>query len=173
MPSSPPALLSVVAWSWLPSAAPTCHGNPSACGRRRFLDNVPCRKHSPRLGRPLSFSRGALVPQMAFFFCGQSFFCLPSGFRARVVWLCTPISRGESSIKSFPTRNSTVLPRVFAENLVGFSFLWYVFCVKPILTHEKLFALGKSDPNATFSLIFLGLSWPWVCLLYTSPSPRD
>ena len=34
--------------------------------------------------------------------------------------------------------------------------------MKPIPTHEKIFAVGKSGPNATFNLIFLGLGWPWV-----------
>ena len=29
-------------------------------------------------------------------------------------------------------------------------------------THEKKIAVGKSGPNATFDLFFLGLSWPWV-----------
>ena len=29
-------------------------------------------------------------------------------------------------------------------------------------THEKKNAVGKSGPIATFSLIFLGLGWPWV-----------
>ena len=24
-----------------------------------------------------------------------------------------------------------------------------------------MFAVGKSGPNATFNLIFLGLGWPW------------
>ena len=51
--------------------------------------------------------------------------------------------------------------RVFADNLVGLGFS-SVSYIKPILTHEKLFAVGKSGPNATFNLIFLGLGWPWV-----------
>ena len=28
--------------------------------------------------------------------------------------------------------------------------------------NEKLFAVGKNGPNATFDLFFLGLGWPWV-----------
>ena len=28
--------------------------------------------------------------------------------------------------------------------------------------HEKIFAVGKSGPIATFNLFFLGLGWPWV-----------
>ena len=32
--------------------------------------------------------------------------------------------------------------------------------MKSIPTHEKLFAVGNSGPNATFNLIFLGLGWP-------------
>ena len=51
---------------------------------------------------------------------------------------------------------------MLAENLVRLGFLQSVSCIKPILTHEKLFAVGKSGPNATFNLIFLGLGWPWV-----------
>ena len=35
--------------------------------------------------------------------------------------------------------------------------------MKPIPTHEKILAVGnKRGPNATFSLIFLGLGCPWV-----------
>ena len=39
--------------------------------------------------------------------------------------------------------------------------LMSVSYVKPIPTHEKLLAVGKSGPNATFDLIF---SWSWVGL---------
>ena len=34
--------------------------------------------------------------------------------------------------------------------------------IKSIPTHEKIVAVGKSGPNATFNLIFLGLGLPWV-----------
>ena len=34
---------------------------------------------------------------------------------------------------------------------------WYI---KSIPTHENLFAVGKSSPNAAFNIIFLGLGWP-------------
>ena len=66
--------------------------------------------------------------------------------------------------------------------MVGLGFLQSVSHIKPILTHEKLFAVGKSGPNATLSLIFLGLGWPWVgefdCFLilftrYTFPNPTE
>ena len=46
--------------------------------------------------------------------------------------------------------------RVFAENLVELGFLQSVSYIKSVPTHEKEFAEGKSGPNATFSLIFLG-----------------
>ena len=42
---------------------------------------------------------------------------------------------------------------------------WNLFStryIKSIPTHEQLFSVGKSDPNATFNLFFLGLGWPWV-----------
>ena len=40
--------------------------------------------------------------------------------------------------------------------------VWFsVSYIKPNLTHEKL-SVGKSGPNATFNLFFLGLGWPWV-----------
>ena len=52
--------------------------------------------------------------------------------------------------------------RVFAENLVRLAFLQPVSYIKHIPTHEKLFAAGKSGPNATFNPSFLGLGWPWV-----------
>ena len=51
---------------------------------------------------------------------------------------------------------------MFASNFSGLGFLQSVSYIKPILTHEKIFAVGKSGPNATFSLIFLRLGWPWV-----------
>ena len=51
---------------------------------------------------------------------------------------------------------------MLAENLVGLGFLWSVSYIKSIPTHEKIFAVGKSGPNATFNLIFLGLGWPRV-----------
>ena len=51
---------------------------------------------------------------------------------------------------------------MFAENLVGLGFLQSVSCVKPIPTHEKILAVGKSGPIATFNPNFLGLGWPWV-----------
>ena len=51
---------------------------------------------------------------------------------------------------------------VFADNLVGLGFLQSVSYIKPILSHEKSFAVGKSGRNATFNPFFLGLGWPWV-----------
>ena len=50
---------------------------------------------------------------------------------------------------------------MLAENLVGLG-LQSVSYIKPIPTYEKIFAVGKSGPNAPFKLIFLGLGWPWV-----------
>ena len=45
----------------------------------------------------------------------------------------------------------------------GLGFLYPVSYRKSIPTHEKLFAVGKSRPNANlFNLFFLGLGWPWV-----------
>ena len=53
--------------------------------------------------------------------------------------------------------------RVFAEKEFGWArFLVVCSYIKPIPTHEKLFVVGKSGPNATFNLSFLGLGWPWV-----------
>ena len=51
---------------------------------------------------------------------------------------------------------------VFQENLFGLCLLYSVSYIKSIPTHEKVFAGGKSGPNATCSLTFHGLSWPWV-----------
>ena len=48
----------------------------------------------------------------------------------------------------------------FAEDLVG--LVRSASYVKSIPTHVKIFAEGKSGPNATFNLNFLGLGWPWV-----------
>ena len=52
------------------------------------------------------------------------------------------------------------ITRVLAENLGGLGFSQSVSYIKSIPTHEKSFAAGKSDPNATFNLFFLG----WVRL---------
>ena len=41
-------------------------------------------------------------------------------------------------------------------------FLVVCSYIKPILTHEKIFGVGKSAPSATFNLFFLGLGWPCV-----------
>ena len=52
---------------------------------------------------------------------------------------------------------------VFAENVIGMRFLVVYFLYKPIPTHEKLFAVGKSGPNATLNPFFLvvGLALGW------------
>ena len=60
------------------------------------------------------------------------------------------------------TSDNKCIIRVFAENLVGLGFLYSVSYINPIPTHEKLFAGGKSGPNATCNLIYLGLGRPWV-----------
>ena len=52
--------------------------------------------------------------------------------------------------------------RVFGDNSVVLGLLQSVSYIKPIPTHEKIYAVGKSGPNATFNLFFLGLGWPWV-----------
>ena len=51
--------------------------------------------------------------------------------------------------------------RVFAGNLFGLGFLQHVSCIKPIPNHEKIFAVGKSGPNATFNANF---SWVGLAL---------
>ena len=56
----------------------------------------------------------------------------------------------------------TSVTTVFANNSVGSGFLQSVSYTKPIPTHGKLFAVGKSGPNATFNIIFLGLGWPLI-----------
>ena len=67
--------------------------------------------------------------------------------------------------------------RVFAENLVSCSLFPII---KPIPTHEKLFAVGKSGPNATFYLFFawVGLVLGWRVRrfhnnVYMFPNPRE
>ena len=52
---------------------------------------------------------------------------------------------------------------MFATNLVWLGLLWSVSYIKPILTHEKIFAVGKSGPIATFNLFFswVGLALGW------------
>ena len=58
--------------------------------------------------------------------------------------------------------DTVTVVRVFAENLVVLGFLQSASCIKSNPTQEKIFAVGKSGPNATFNLNFLGLDWPWV-----------
>ena len=53
--------------------------------------------------------------------------------------------------------------RVFGDYLVGLSFMSSVSytSIKPIPTHEKIFAVGKSGPNAHFLPTF-----SWVGLAF-------
>ena len=51
---------------------------------------------------------------------------------------------------------------MFAEILAGLCFLSFVSYIQPVPNHEKIFAVGKSGPKATFNLVFLGLGWPWI-----------
>ena len=49
-----------------------------------------------------------------------------------------------------------------AHNSVGLSFLRSASYIKiKSQRTKKLFAVGKSGPNASFNLFFLGLCWPW------------
>ena len=48
------------------------------------------------------------------------------------------------------------------RNWLGWVSCSSVSYIKSIPTHEKIFAVGKSGPNAAFNLIFLGLGWPWM-----------
>ena len=43
---------------------------------------------------------------------------------------------------------------------VRFSVVCFLYKTNP--NPRKLFAVGKSGPNATFNLFLLGLGWPWV-----------
>ena len=70
-------------------------------------------------------------------------------------------TRNITESNSPPTPYSpTPYSRVLAENLVGLGFLYKY--IKSIPTHEKISAVGKNGPNATFNLFFLGFGWPWV-----------
>ena len=58
---------------------------------------------------------------------------------------------------------SVIVSRVLAEKLVGLGFLQSISYIKPIPTHETLFAVGKSGtPMPLLTYFFLGLGWPWV-----------
>ena len=49
---------------------------------------------------------------------------------------------------------------IFGRGWVPCSSVSYI---KPILTHEKIFAVGKKWPKMPlFNPFFLGLGWPWV-----------
>ena len=52
-----------------------------------------------------------------------------------------------------------VIVGCLAGNFVGLGFLQSVSFVKSIPTPEKLFAVGKNGPIATFNLFFLGLGY--------------
>ena len=60
---------------------------------------------------------------------------------------------------------STLAPRIrlFVENFVGLGFLHCFLYKTRIPTHEKIFSVGKSGPNATFlpdfSWVRLALGW--------------
>ena len=43
---------------------------------------------------------------------------------------------------------------------LGQVFSQSVSYIKPIPTHEQIFAVGKNGPKATFNLLELGLGWP-------------
>ena len=43
---------------------------------------------------------------------------------------------------------------------VGFRVACFLYKINP--NPRKIFAVGKSGPNATLKLFFLGLGWPWV-----------
>ena len=80
---------------------------------------------------------------------------------------CFSSSRTRSTVFMWPRarfdgNQLLIVDSVFGENLVGLDFLYSVSYINPIPTHEKIFTVQKSGPNATFNLIFLGLSWPWV-----------
>ena len=59
--------------------------------------------------------------------------------------------------------------RVFAENSVGLGFLYSVCYMKPIPTHEKVFAVGKKWPKCHFSTYFF-LGWVGLGLESSSVS---
>ena len=54
------------------------------------------------------------------------------------------------------------LDRVFCGEFGWVGFLVVCFLCKTNPNSRKMFAVGKSGPNATFHLIFRGLGWPWV-----------
>ena len=41
-------------------------------------------------------------------------------------------------------------------------FLWSVSCISQSQPTKKYLLRGKSGPDATFDLIFVGSGWPWV-----------
>ena len=103
------------------------------------------------------------MPQSSFFsdaFCPLRQACMPSSPYPYPTVYITPSSADLPMGRYLHCWNS----RVFAGNLVALGFLQSVSYIKPIMTHENLFAVGKSGPNATFNLpiFFWGLGWPWV-----------
>ena len=50
---------------------------------------------------------------------------------------------------------------MFAENLFGLGFLQSVSYMKPVPTHEKIFAVGKKWPKCHFKPNFSWVGWPW------------
>ena len=80
-------------------------------------------------------------------------FCQSSGHEAHGYEL----KRQQLSIQQYSTStiNNTITTtsstnRLFAENLVVLGILQPVPCIKPIPTHEKIFAVGKSGPKRHF-----------------------
>ena len=72
--------------------------------------------------------------------------------------------------------------RVFAENefgLVRFLVVCFLYKTNPN-PPKSICSQGKSGPNATFNLIFLGLGWLWVgefdgfmIIFYVFPNPAE
>ena len=55
-------------------------------------------------------------------------------------------------------------------------FLFYGFMFidnEPVLAFAERIGTNPSDVDAAHILLFANLGWVYICLLYTSPSPRD
>ena len=79
----------------------------------------------------------------------------------RVLYLPVATIAVRSDTKEPPPTRSLRYQGVCGE-LDWVRFRVVISYIKPIPTHEKIFAVGNSGPHATFNLFFLGLGWPWV-----------
>ena len=103
-------------------------------------------------------------------FCHDDFTTRTAHQQARIRWVKELHTRAQHDATYLPLLTHTrphmrrrfdqtaLCITVFAENVVGLGFLQPVSYIKPISTHEKVFAVGKKWPKLPLLPIFF-LGW--------------